>query len=342
MFCILLSNKYKIMKKCLVITTINNLENTCIENYFNLDYDIIIVGDKKTNKMSYLNNPHIKYIDCNSDVDKYKKFENSLPFNHYCRKNLGYIYAINNGYNEIFDTDDDNYPLDNFHDFKNNKYSFVTSPKFPNIYKLYTDRHIWGRGFPLHLVNRNEEITILNDTATNIPSIGIYQSIVNGDPDVDAIFRMTSNEYTKGEIVFDKYKNFVFNKNIYVTGNTQATFWVDKTLFHLMYIPSTVSFRFCDILRTYIAQKCMWQYDKHFCYISPVVKQIRNDHDLTKDFLSEIPVYKHMFNIINEIFDSVQLNKEKHDLLIIYNELLNKNIVQPEEITRINEFLKLI
>ena len=178
--------------------------------------------------------------------------------------------------------------------------------------------------------------------SSNIPDIGIYQSIVNGDPDLDAIFRMTSNEYTNGEIIFDKHKNFICNKEVYVSGNTQATFWIDKTLFHLMYIPSTVTFRFCDILRTYITQKCMWQYNKHYCYISPIVKQIRNAHDLQKDFLSEIPMYTHMFNIINEIFDSIQLNKDKNDILIIYQELLNKNIVKQEEIVRLKEFLKLL
>ena len=37
-----------------------------------------------------------------------------LPFNHYARKMIGYLYAIEHGALTIFDTDDDNIPKDSW------------------------------------------------------------------------------------------------------------------------------------------------------------------------------------------------------------------------------------
>ena len=165
--------------------------------------------------------------------------------------------------------------------------------------------------------------------------------MAEGDPDVDAIYRLTNKNYNN-KIIFKKNKSFIFQKNIYTQGNTQATIWLEKSLFYLLYLPCTVSFRFCDILKMYIAQKCMWEYDKLFCYISPIVKQERNCHDNMKDFISEYPMYISVFNIINDIFDNVKLNGNKKDLLIIYELLFENKIVEELEITVVKEWLNYI
>lgn len=38
-----------------------------------------------------------------------------LPTKHYCRKNIGYLHAIRDGADGIYETDDDNAPLDSWH-----------------------------------------------------------------------------------------------------------------------------------------------------------------------------------------------------------------------------------
>ena len=328
------------MKKCIIITTINSYDNTSISKFLKYDYDIIIIGDKKTNNSSYIDKQVI-FIDINNNI--YPQLNKILPINHYGRKNLGYMYAIEKGYDIIFDTDDDNYPLENFNDnifLNNTKQTIIDGPKFPNIYSLFTNTHIWPRGFPLELINKKEKI-IQNSSNKKKKEIGIYQGIVNGDPDVDAIFRLTNQNYNTN-ITFDKNKLFIINKNIYVSGNTQTTFWTCKELFHLLYIPVTVSFRFCDILRMYIAQKCMWEYDKLLCYNSPIVYQIRNDHNLITDFISEYPCYTNITFIVDNIFEHIKLNGDIKDLLIIYKELLKHNIVKDHEIIVLQEWLKYI
>jgi hypothetical protein len=329
------------MKKCIVITSINDYENTFIEDYLEYDYDIIIVGDLKTPHKSY-DNKKIIYIHPETNLPKYEIFCNKLPFNHYSRKNIGYLYAIKNNYDILFDTDDDNCPLENFKDWETlNNTKMIIEPKFPNIYSLFTKMHIWPRGFPLELINKNEEIIHNDNINIMFSNIGVYQSIANNDPDVDAIFRLTNQNYNNN-IIFDKDKSFILNKNVYTQGNTQITFWICKELFHLLYVPCTVSFRFCDILKMYIAQKCMWEYNKHMCYISPIVKQIRNDHNLMKDFVSEYSMYSSILDIINRIFEDIKLNGNEEDIIIIYKKLLENNIVKEEEINILEEWINAI
>lgn len=327
-------------KKSVIITTINPYNTTSIDDYILHDYNVIVVGDKKTPKETY-ENKNITFIDIKHPL--FIKFSESLPYNHYCRKNLGYLQAINDNTDIIFDTDDDNYPLCNFNSYKDilNNTKTVLSPKFPNMMSLFTDIDIWPRGFPIELVNKQETIQLNVSPEDEKNKIGIIQSLAEGDPDVDAIYRLTNKNYNKN-ITFDKNKSFICNKNVYTQGNTQATMWIKKEIFHLLYIPCTVSFRFCDILKMYIAQKCMWAYDKLLCYISPIVKQDRNDHDFMHDFISEYPMYTNIFKIVNEIFENIKLNGNKHDILIIYKELYKHDIVKELEIELVTEWLKFI
>ncbi len=325
-------------KKYLIITTINKYSDTSIEEYLKYNYNIIIVGDKKTPHSSYTDK-NVTYI--NPDDKLFYEFSDLLPFNHYCRKNIGYLYAIHNNADLIFDTDDDNFPLNNFNSWKeiitNSK--TVVKPKMPNIMSLFTNINIWARGFPLELIQKKEPIEIESSTDLERDKIGIIQSLAKGDPDVDAIYRLTNKNYNSN-IVFDENKSFICKKHIFTQGNTQATIWKEKKLFHLLYIPCTVSFRFCDILKMYVAQKCMWEYNKLFCYISPIVKQDRNEHNYMNDFASEYSMYISVFNIINNIFNEIQLNGNSNDLLLVYSKLYEKGIVKELELKLIDHWLK--
>jgi len=324
-------------KKAIIITTINDFTNTSISKFIEYNYDIIIVGDLKTPHNTYIDKKNIIYLHP-SNFNEFNIFQELLPYNHYCRKNIGYLYALKNNYEIIFDTDDDNYPTNDFDNWdKNYDIKNIEGPKFPNMLSLFTDLNIWPRGYPLELLNKENNIKINNDN-NNLSDVCIYQSLANGDPDVDAIFRLTNKNY-KNEIFFDENKMFTINKNIYVQGNTQATFWVDNKLFYLLYIPVTVSFRFCDILKMYVAQKCMWEHNKLICYMSPIVHQYRNEHNLINDFISEYPMYISILNIINNIFENIKLNGDKNDLLIIYEKLFHNNIVKELEIKLVKEWL---
>lgn len=99
-------------KKCIIITTINKPTDAILKHISNNNYDTIIVGDIKTpddyNKLNCI------YLDINSQKKLFSELTKLIPYNHYSRKNLGYLYAIKKGYEIIYETDDDNIPYENF------------------------------------------------------------------------------------------------------------------------------------------------------------------------------------------------------------------------------------
>ena len=83
------------MKKAIIITTINPIDNTSIKDFKKYDFDIIIVGDLKTPHNDYVNNKDVIYLHP-TKFNEFSEFSKNLPFNHYTRKNIGYLYAIKN------------------------------------------------------------------------------------------------------------------------------------------------------------------------------------------------------------------------------------------------------
>jgi len=283
--------------KCVIITTINKPTETILKHITNAEYDVIIVGDNKT--PDDYKNLNCIYLDIQSQKKLFPELSELLPYNHYCRKNLGYLYAIKKGYKVIYETDDDNIPYDNFDNIlQYNNLQMITEENntWINIFKYFTNNaHIWPRGFPLSLI-KNEANYLVKDT-DKLPSI--INGLVENDPDVDALFRIICNH--QDAIQWDKNKAVLIdNKNVCVF-NTQNTFWLNPELFMCSLIPCSVSFRYCDILRGIINNIILKKTDNYMMYSSPNVIQNRNEHNLISDFKSEYEMYIHNENILKFI-----------------------------------------
>jgi len=316
-------------EKCVIITTINKPTETIIKHINNNDYDVIIVGDNKTpddyKKLKCI------YLDIDSQNKLFPELSEMLPLNHYCRKNLGYLYAIKKGYKIIYETDDDNIPYDNFDNIlQYNNIQMITeqNSKWINIFKYFTNNaYIWPRGFPLSLLKNEPKFSIEN---TDIkPSI--INGLVENDPDVDALFRIICNHQTS--ICWEKDKNVLINNKNVCVFNTQNTFWINPEIFICLLIPSSVSFRYCDILRGIITNIILKETNNYMMYSSPNVIQKRNEHDLISDFKSEYEMYIHNEYILN-ILDIKNYKKKmlymiqsSSKLPEIYECLKNKNFV---------------
>lgn len=313
-----------------VITTINPYTKA-IQKIVNSKYRTILVGDLKT--PNYKNNK-IVFLDVN--VQKQLPFSTikTCPYNSYQRKNIGYLYAIKNGANIIIETDDDNYPLNNWGETSNSKnMNFVLYPKKFNVYSEFTKERIWPRGFPLEKILRKSKKKIKKK---NNVKVGIWQGLVNGDPDVDAIFRLTDGK----RLDFSKKQSkFILGKGVYCPFNSQNTIW-KKPFFWYLYLPVTVNFRVTDILRGYIAQRCLWEHGSHLGFTGPTMFQDRNKHDLLSDFQSEIPCYLFASKII-ETLDKAKLSDSPEDnLLKIYSKLIQLDIVKKQELSSLKNWIK--
>lgn len=107
-----------------------------------------------------------------------------------------------------------------------------------------------------------------------------------GDPDVDAVHRTTLG---RDDHVFSK-DVLVLGPGAITTFNSQCTIWFPES-FPLLYLPSFVSFRMTDIWQSLIAQVCLWADDQLLSHHGDGVTQVRNQHNILKNFADEVVGY---------------------------------------------------
>ncbi|WP_333464911.1 STELLO glycosyltransferase family protein [Microcoleus sp. T3_B1] len=287
----------------LVITTIQS-PTPALFKYrdllLELGWRIVVVGDQKSPPTFDL--PGVDYLNLEKQQELFGELASLVPLNHYARKNLGYLYAIQKGAEAIAESDDDNIPYDD-------KYPNFLPPQINtsvlevkdtvNVYSYFTEKKIWPRGIPLDKVgNLVSEEQIVKKEVTCY----LQQGLADLDPDVDAIYRLTT---AQGDVIFDSDKKLALGSGCYSPFNTQNTLFY-KEAFPLMLLPISVHSRVTDIWRSYIAQKLLWCMDSSVLFLSPSVYQQRNEHNLLKDFKDEIPLYTQVNDLINllETFNS--------------------------------------
>ena len=320
-------------KKAIVITSIYEPTKAIIEFTKYTDYRLIVVGDKKSPQNWHCNN--VDFISINEQQFSKSCLAKILPYNHYCRKMLGYLKAMEYGAECIVDTDDDNIPKDNwkFPEFEQNYDCINKDIGFINIYQLYTEQKIWARGLPLNLINK--QFKLEKHITSEKCRVGIWQGLADEDPDVDAIYRLTND----APCYFAKREPIVLGKGTISPFNTQNTM-IRKDLFPLMYLPTYVTFRFTDILRGLIAQPIMWLYDFQLGFVDATVIQKRNPHDYMKDFISEIPMYQHCESIIEIVSNAISYsNSIESNLYNAYKSLLKNNIICDNEMITLDAWL---
>lgn len=292
------------------------------------NYELVVVGDKKSPADWQCDN--VTFLSVDEQERQGLEICKRLPYNHYGRKLVGYLYAIRNGAEIIIDTDDDNIPYDNwmFPPFEGKFQATPQNTGFINMYKFFTQHHVWPRGFPLDLIlkegfeNTNGLLTEADTT------VGIWQGLADSDPDVDAIYRLIDNT----EIYFNKRPPIVLSKGTLCPFNSQNTA-IRKELFPLLYLPSYVTFRYTDILRGLVAQPIMWKHGYTLGFTEATVKQLRNPHNYLKDFESEIPCYLYPQKVIEWVSSALSNgNTVAQDLQAAYEALHKNNIVNDAEL----------
>lgn len=317
-------------KKCIIITTINDPTPQIIEYSKKPDWDLIIVGDRATNSESYKKINCI-YLGLEEQQALFPRLSNLIPQKSYARKNLGYAYAFTQNYDLIYDTDDDNFSdLNRINNYNEpNDQEINTEYNFANIYKLYTDYKVWPRGLPIRYTDTQLNI---EDKKYNCP---VVQGLVDGDPDVDAIFRLINNASENKFTEFSKnnMKTYSLKPYTFCPFNTQNTFWTQKDIFYLMYLPSMVSMRFTDILRGYIAQHQLWKKSLNIKFTNSNAIQNRNEHCLIKDLKDELEMFQYTEQIIEWLIQNKHVN-----LFEIYKWLVSTNIVEKRELEILDEW----
>jgi hypothetical protein len=318
-------------KHATIITTIHPC-STGIERFLRLGgREVVVVADRKT--PAYKETEGLEFLSVQRQQGLGFRLGAILPFDHYCRKNLGYLWAMTQGAETIYDTDDDNLPYDDwaFPEFVC-ELRCDGMGQFVNMYRYFTTESIWPRGFPLNRLQ--DEEPVLATTGEQL-GVGVWQGLADGDPDVDAIFRLIYNRDTK----FDRRVPAVLPRGRYCPFNSQNTLW-SREAFGYLYLPVTVSFRFTDILRGYLAQRGLWEHGLHLGFTRATVWQERNAHDLMRDFRDEVECYLNVERIV-EILERLTLGIEPlKNLRAMYEALVGEGVVDQSELTYVDAWIE--
>src|SRR5690606_30820440 len=159
----------------------------------------------------------------------------------------------------------------------------------------------------------------------------IQQGLSDGAPDVDAVQRLLRIAPVD-DIMFRSAKgNISFTANgPWTPFNSQVTTW-HRSVFELMYLPVTCTFRVTDILRGYVALALL-RSNETLTYVGSQAMQDRNPHNLMQDLASETPLHKQDWRaVIKDVAGSEDMSRRDR-MWNVYEGLTRYGIVRDNEL----------
>ena len=245
---------------------------------------LLVAGDRKGPHDYPL--PGAELLTLQKQLELPLRLPQLLPVNHYVRKNIAYLVAISRRPSAIYETDDDNAPAPRWGVRSLNPSAIrVKKPGWHNVYRHFGKTLLWPRGFPLEQIAASERSPAPKGADVKVYS-PIQQGLADGNPDVDAIWRLTLST----DVRFAARNSLALQPRVWCPFNSQSTWWWPE-VFPLLYLPSYCTFRMTDIWRSFVAQRCLWELGGVVTFHAPEVIQDRNVHNLLRDFQDEVPGY---------------------------------------------------
>ena len=344
------------MKIALITTTINYpdllieyAKDTYKYKRENVETIFIIAGDIKTphkthklaKNIEYKYKIKTEYLDVekqNKYLTKFKLLNKYLKWNSVQRRNVAFLRALEKDSDIIITIDDDNFlktknfvnkHLDNIQ----SKKSVLISSKnnWANICDFIKEKHnnkFFHRGFPVS--QRKEDYNYFSKKVSN-KKIVVNAGLWLGDPDIDAITRLSSN------IVAERYKlkhNIILDTKTNSPFNSQNTALLSEVA-PCYFLSSDVG-RMDDIYASYITKKVCDHLDYYISFGEPIVVQKRNDHNIWKDL--DLERYNHEYVEDLLIFlKEISLSKKSNTPLKTTKELISKLLKKVKKIKNKNK-----
>ena len=216
------------MIKSIVTTTINKpteatlkfcqiSENDC--------WNFIIIGDKKTPHSEYLElqskYKNVIYLTPEQQDEKYTELSEVIGWNTIQRRNIGFVEAYKLGSEIVATVDDDNIPYDDW-----GKNILVNKEVELDIYEpelnvfdplsITKDNYVWHRGYPIEYLQKRHNVQYKGKTKRKIL---VQADLWDGDPDIDAMARLTLKPIVKYSDIQEPYCS-----NVISPFNSQNTF----------------------------------------------------------------------------------------------------------------------
>jgi hypothetical protein len=280
--------------KVIVTTTINQ-PTKAIERFQSMpDWEMVVIGDKKTPRDYNLNRGI--YVSPEEQEKYDKELSDAIGWNCIQRRSFGLLWAHDMGADIVAVVDDDNIPYEHWgrdlivgEQVEVNLYH-TDFPAFDPVGAVDTQR-LWHRGYPLQLLSKRDYTKVSREKIY----VDIQADFWDGDPDIDAICRMEHAPECKFDpsgfpIAGDKMSPF----------NSQNTFIRGELLKDYFLFPHIG--RMDDIWASYYLQAKGYR----VVYSKPSVYQDRNVHDLVKDMKQEYLGYEHNLNLVTDLSVSAE------------------------------------
>lgn len=266
------------------------------------------------------------------------RFAELCPLRHYARKNIGYLLAMQNGHSVLVETDDDNFPRQEFWTPRTRQQQCAASTDagWLNVYRYFSDVPIWPRGLPLDEVQT--EPKPFDSLPVSVADCPIQQGLADENPDVDAVYRLV----LPLPVNFRADRRVALGKGTWCPFNSQNTTWFGPA-FPLLYLPAYCSFRMTDIWRSFVTQRIAWELGWSILFHESTVYQERNQHNLMRDFADEVPGYLHNRRIAEKLAGlSLQgkVDAIGADLLTCYEALVGMDVIGTAEMPLLEAWLQ--
>jgi hypothetical protein len=277
------------MRKVIVTTTINP-PTQAIEQFEAMkDWDLVVIGDKKTPRDYRLSRGIYVTPD---DQEKYDPaLSEAIGWNCIQRRIFGLLWARDLRADIVAVVDDDNIPLEgwgqnlllgrkvevNYYETDLPAFDPVGATNHPDL---------WHRGYPLQLLpKRRYDKKSLKEVTADVQA-----DFWNGDPDIDAVCRMEHAPECK--FTPDR---FPIASNKMSPFNSQNTFLRGAMLADYFLFPHVG--RMDDIWAAYYVQARGFR----VVYNKASVYQQRNVHDLVRDMKQEYIGYENNLQIVEAL-----------------------------------------
>lgn len=278
-----------------------------------------IAGDKKSlpfDTSSFVSD--IEYLTPEMQ-GKYSSSE-ALGWNKPARRNIALLRALESDPDFILTIDDDNTPSEDYFDMW---HRVLTTPAQKIVigvkdiehahwhnYLAATDAEIemYTRGFPILFRYKDSTRVVTSPRPISPDTIGIFQGITLGDPDIDAKTRIVYPKPTPLTMVHEK--NYCL-QHVWSPYNSQNTVFAKK-LFPLAFMWSTAG-RSEDIYASYVWQRFLFN-NNMYAHVGDAVNfSARGKRNDLRDLALEIETYLKA----HEVWDSINKIEEKDSLAFI-------------------------
>eukprot|EP01103_Thecamoeba_quadrilineata_P003107 TRINITY_DN12928_c0_g1_i1.p1 TRINITY_DN12928_c0_g1~~TRINITY_DN12928_c0_g1_i1.p1 ORF type:complete len:730 (-),score=76.68 TRINITY_DN12928_c0_g1_i1:68-2257(-) len=336
-----------------VVTTLKN-GNLCLQQVAKIMFLVVVgdVGSPEDFKIDEVDSHRYIFLSIQEQNLLYPNISTLLPTNHFARKNIGYLHALNLGACHIYDFDDDNYltsgtqellkDISLKHRVPPSNLYLTSKENVVNPYLIYgPPNFIWPRGYPLELL-RNHDFPILKKSEQG--KIDVVQVMQTIDPDVDANWRLENSNYLPMEwsqLSSIETAILKIDPRKWTPFNAQATI-LTRRIAKFAMLPHTVHGRVSDIWRSFIMQYMMKLFPDTgiSSFSGRMVEHKRNSHSYMADRQAELQLVEQSFSFIEYLdlkistnsFDVPHKVNLEEEFVYFLDDLYTRGFVEKEDV----------